>query len=130
MGMQPMALQKALLDKTALWKFKNSRDQDIGDWIFTMERHFRRMQEIYANISDRHKVDCAVDYLRDSALSVYKDLENGNIDVTWEMLKKALKETFQPFDFIKKIINLIIVKISLIIEINSITIVGDRIIII
>ena len=31
MGMQPMALQKALLDKTALWKFKNSRNQVIGD---------------------------------------------------------------------------------------------------
>ena len=56
------------------------------------------MQEIYANITDRHKVDCAVDYLRDSALSVYKDLENSNVEVTWEKLKKALKETFQPFD--------------------------------
>ena len=72
--------------------------QDIGDWIFTMERHFRRMQEIYANITDRHKVDCAADYLRVSALSVYKDLENSNVEVTWEKLKKALKETFQPFD--------------------------------
>ena len=97
-GVQPMALQKALMDKSALWKFKNSLTQDIGDWIFTMERHFRRMQEIYANITDRHKVDCAVDYLRDSALSVYKDLENSNEEVTWEKLKKALKETFQPFD--------------------------------
>jgi hypothetical protein len=34
------------------------------------------------------KVDCAVDYLRDSALSVYKDLENSNVEVT-RKLKKA-----------------------------------------
>ena len=85
---------KALMGKSALWKFKNSVTQDIGDWIFTMERHFRRMQEIYANITDRHKVDCAVDYLRDSALSVYKDLENSNVEVICEKLKKRLKKRF------------------------------------
>ena len=101
-GTQPMALQKALMDKSALWKFKNSVTQDIGDWIFTMERHFRRMQEIYANITDRHKVDCAVDYLRDSAFSVYKDLENSNVSTLGKIKKSAFSHKKRFSHSIKK----------------------------
>lgn len=63
------ALQYTL--KKSLYKFHGKPNEDLDDWIFSMERFFKKYR-----IKEREKVEIAVDYLRENARTTYRSIPN------------------------------------------------------
>ena len=73
-----------------LYVFNGRLEEDLDDWIYTMERFF-----IKSNLHPAQYVDYAIDFLRENARIASKSCIN--IDrITWIDFKQHLSNTFQP----------------------------------
>ena len=72
--------------------FHGKPEEDLDDWLFSMERYFRK-----TDMAEESKVDFAVDYLRENARTVYRSLPNYEF-IDWYLLKAHLTARFQPIN--------------------------------
>jgi hypothetical protein len=68
-------------------------EENLEDWIFTMERYFRNN----GIINDYKQADIAFDFLRGNARSQYMSILDGQ-DITWAYLRNSLISNFQPIN--------------------------------
>ena len=74
----------------SLYKFHGKPNEDLDDWIFSMERFFKKCR-----ITEEEKVEIAVDYLRENARTTYRSIPNYEF-IYWEDLKRVLLDNYQP----------------------------------
>jgi hypothetical protein len=84
------SLVKTMMKQSALSTFSGKHDEDFDDWVFAMERHFKK-----ANVPLEQQADLAVDYLRGNARSLYRNIANFE-KLTWIELKDMLGTNFVP----------------------------------
>ena len=77
------------LSKPSLYHFHGKPNEDIDSWFFTLERYFRKLL-----VNDKDKVDIAVDYLKEGALSTYRSMENKDY-LGWQEFKNTLYSIYQ-----------------------------------
>ena len=77
------------VSKSTLYHFNGKTNEDIDAWFFTLERYFKK-----ADISQDEKVDFAVDYLRDGALTTYRSIENRD-SIPWNEFKRIFYSAYQ-----------------------------------
>ena len=78
------------LAKVDVNKFSGNPDEDVDDWVFRLERHFKKI-----GLDDDEKIDFAVDYLRGSAMTAYRSMENWSLS-SWQNFKTTLLSMYQP----------------------------------
>ena len=85
----PMNYSYKPLSKPSLYHFHGKPNEDIDSWFFTLERYFRKLL-----VNDKDKVDIAVDYLKEGALSTYRSMENKDY-LGWQEFKNTLFSIYQ-----------------------------------
>ena len=78
------------LAKIEVNKFNGNPDEDVELWIFSLERHFKKIA-----LEDEEKIDLAVDYMRGGALSTYRSMDDWSVS-SWENFKVTLFSAYQP----------------------------------
>ena len=79
-----------LCSTKTLITFEGSKENDLEEWIFEIERYFQK-----SRIADFHKVDFSIDYLKGPAKLFFRSIPNG-ISMTWSEFTALLRRNYEP----------------------------------